>query len=314
MTAPGQPPGRPPQLPAGRAPVSGAAPASGSVGPASGLGVNTRPGSSPAGAVSGTPASSPVSSPASRGTVYGRGLRPVRPTDPDINLGTPATAQPPTHGLAVAELDRLEFPVDAAGVLLGADVETKPVVVRLFREQSTRLTLIGGLWITRVVLFRTLAVGARIVIQTQRPEAWRDWGRWATGDPERVQVVPAAEAAMVGGSAAAPGLVVNDTGTSPRTVAPALGTWQTQLTVLPELSAYGFGAVGESDLVMMQRLSPVEASAARAVLRLTPHTAGLMQAMRDDMLALLGGGADRYLWMNATKIEQDAFGPPRRGD
>jgi hypothetical protein len=226
----------------------------------------------------------------------------------------PSGASLPASALAVAELNRLEFPVDAAGVLLGIDVENAPVAARLFREQSTRLTLIGGLWITRVVLFRALAVGARIVIQTGRPEAWRDWGRWATGEPDRVQVVQAAQAAMVGGSAAAPGLVVNDTGGSPRPSAPGLGMWQTQLTVLPELSAYGFGAVGESDLVMMQRLSTAEASAARAVLRLTPETAGLMQAMRDDMLALLGGGADRYLWMNATQIETDAFGRPRRGD
>ncbi|WP_344313376.1 hypothetical protein [Fodinicola feengrottensis] len=299
----------------GAAPVSGVGSVSGGFGPASGLGVSNRPGSGTL--VSTGPVSAGVVSgvPSSRGTVYGRGVRPVGgpETEPSVDLGPPAGADLPAHGLATAELDRLELPVDPSGVILGADVESRPVAIRLFREQSTRLTLIGGLWVTRLMLLRALGVGARIVIQTQRPGAWQGWGKWATGFDDRVEVVQTAPMAVAPGSASAPVLVVNDSGPSPAPLASGLGPWQTRLTVLPELSAFGFGAVADSDLVLMQRLSPAESSAAGAVLRLTSQTAGLMQAMHDDMLALLGGGADRYLWVNATPIEREAFGPPRRG-
>lgn len=262
------------------------------------------PGSTSAIPASGT--SGQAGSGAGQGTPQPLIVEPTGPNPPSLGVAE--------HQLAVSALDRVAPPIDDSGLVLGVDVETVPVSIRLFRDRSTRVTLIGGLWAARVILLRVLALGAYIVIQSQRPAAWQGWGQWATGTDDRVVLMPPTEPVMVTGTPSAPGLIVNDTGLAPRAAVPGLGAWQTQLTILPELTQYGVPSIHEADLVMMQSLSPREAMVGGNALRLTAETANLLQAMHEDMLALLGASADSYLWVNPTTIEREAFGPPRRAD
>ncbi|MEV0843933.1 hypothetical protein AB0I55_30860 [Actinocatenispora sera] len=216
------------------------------------------------------------------------------------------------HGVSRGALQQIEVPGTSSGLLLGRDGNKAPVLVRMFRDEPTRLSLIGGLWGARVTVFRALAMGARVVVFTNQPSEWQGFGRWATGRDDRVAVMSGERAVTVGATATSPALMLYDVGPHGAQQPPALGPWQTQLTVLRQLTAYGFPSVQASNMIFLQRLASGEASAAASVLQLTSETVNLLQVMRDDMMAVLGGQADRYLWLNPTDVESRQFGAAHR--
>jgi hypothetical protein len=132
------------------------------------------------------------------------------------------------------------------------------------------------------------------------------------GRGERLTVVPPHQRFALGGTAARPALVIYDIGPVVPPVPAPLAAWHTQLTVLRELTMDGAAAVQEANLVVLQRLQALEAQIAASVLRLTPQTSALLQVLEADMVALLGGGADRYVWLSQTRMEHAHTGPPRR--
>ena len=217
-----------------------------------------------------------------------------------------------THTVNEAALAELSPSGEGTGLLLGYDRSAKPVMIRMFRPEATRITLVGGLWAAQIAAFRALALGARVVILTNRPELWQRFGERATGRSDRVAVVPAARPVTVTATPLIPALLLYDEGLLSASVRPNLAPWQTQLTVLTQLTAYGFPAIQESNLVAMQRLSKEEAYTAASVLKLPADTAALLPQMHNDMLALLGGEADRYVWLCPTSTEQREFGQAYR--
>ena len=82
--------------------------------------------------------------------------------------------------------------------------------------------------------------------------------------------------------------------------------------MLRRLEPSGVAAVQDSDLVMLQRLGGGEANLAGSALRLPAPSVQFVQSMAVDMLALVGGGADRYVWLKPTDVELALAGPPRR--
>ena len=77
--------------------------------------------------------------------------------------------------------------VGTAGLMLGANRHGAPVTARLFRAEATRVVLIGGVRAAQLVVLRAMALGARIVVQTARPQAWEPFVRGvsAPGGPSR---------------------------------------------------------------------------------------------------------------------------------
>jgi len=217
------------------------------------------------------------------------------------------------HRADDAALDQIQVPSPGTGLVLGYGQSRQPVMVRLFRPEPTRMTLIGGLWISQVIAFRALALGARLAVFTGRPGVWRGFGLWATSRDDRVVVLPADRPVVITGtSPLTPALLLFDGDVLGASVRPPLGPWQTQLTVLPQLTAYGFPAVQESNAVITQRLDSEESKAAASVLHLTSETAGLLQMMTEDMVATFGGGVNSYVWVSPTGVERFQFGVARR--
>lgn len=216
------------------------------------------------------------------------------------------------HVASDADLEAIRPSSAGSGLVLGWGQDKQPVMVRLFRDEPTRVTLVGGIWISRIVAFRALALGARLAVFTSRPELWRGFGSWATGTDDRVVVLAADRPLSVTATSLRPVLFLYDGELLAPTQRPDLGPWQTQLTVLRRLTSYGFPAVQESNLVALQRLDREEALAAASVLRLSDRTSSWLQLMVDEMLAILVGGSDEYLWVEPTEVERKRFGPVAR--
>jgi len=209
-------------------------------------------------------------------------------------------------------LSRLRITAGGTGLVLGTDREEQPVIVRFFRPEPTLVTLVGGAWAARLLAFRALALGARLAVLTVEPAFWEGLGEQATGRGDRMAVTSGERQLAVTGAAHEPILIVYDLGTAGPTAPAPPGPWQTRLTVLRRLEQSGVPAVQEGNLVMLQRLDGTEAELARAALRLSARSARLAQVLEDNMLAMLGGGVDRYVWLAQSEVERRLIGAPRR--
>jgi hypothetical protein len=217
------------------------------------------------------------------------------------------------HAIPRAGLRRMTAGQPApAGLLLGRDQQQVPVPLRLFAPEPVRVTLVGGVWAAQLLLFRAFAAGVRVVVVTTEPRPWTGFGERATGQQHRLTVVAAEPGGPYSGTAQTPLLTVYDLGMSGPMTSPPLGPWHSQLTVLQQLDRAGVPSLQEASLVVMQRLGGDEATLAAAALKLRPQSGQLLQSMNDDMMALIGDGEDRYLFLNQTGIEQQYIGLPRR--
>lgn len=214
------------------------------------------------------------------------------------------------HRAPVAALDSIHVPQAVTGLLLGADDAKGPVVVRLFRPEVTRVAMVGGLWLVRLLVFRSLGLGARVIVFTNRPTAWQGFGEAATGRSDRLVVLDAERPVAVAASPSSPVLHVYDLGTGGPTQAAPLGPWNAQLTVLPTLTAFGFAAIEAAHLTLLRRLSESEAAAATPVLRLAGATPTLVQQVRDDMVTVVGAGQARFTFLRPTGVESSMLGSP----
>jgi hypothetical protein len=244
------------------------------------------------------------------GTVYSS-RRPFDALDGGVPSGRLPRLRIGSHMVTMGALAQLGVSSPGTGLILGADRDRRPVPVRFFRPEPTRISMVGTAWAARLVVFRALALGTRAVVMTGEPAAWQGFGEWATGYTDRVAVIPAEQQVSMLASAHQPALVVYDLGLVGPSAAPTLGPWQTQLTVLRRLDEPGVPSLQECHLVMLQRLTLVESALAASALQLSGQSTQLLQLMEDDMLALLGGGADRYVWLNQTNMEQQLSGAGR---
>ncbi|GIG65053.1 hypothetical protein Pen01_13480 [Phytomonospora endophytica] len=250
------------------------------------------------------------------GTVYGGQGGPAAATEvvegPDGRTIDPLGAG--RHIATPRALELLATPAPPAGLVIGRDAERKPVVVPMFRPEPTRAALVGGLWAAKIVVFRALALGARVAVCTVRPREWEGLGRAATGRDDRLAVLAGDRPVTVDANPHSPALYVYDVGDHGTATTPVLGPWRTQLTVLPRLTVYGSQAVEDAHLSILQRLHPDEAPAATTSLRVNTDNLRLLQMMYDDMVAVVRDGVpERFVWSTPTSHETRLFGNPHRG-
>lgn len=114
---------------------------------------------------------------------------------------------------SIGEFGRLSLPASWTGVVVGRDRHGDPLPVRLFRPAHTRSLLVGSLRCVQLLAFRSLAVGARVLVRTRRP---RDWAVFARGTavPQGSIVLapPGHPVEMPPGSPLSPLLIILDAG------------------------------------------------------------------------------------------------------
>ncbi len=93
----------------------------------------------------------------------------------------------PVGTLSTSALQAWAFPVSGCGQLLGSDTNGNGVAVRIFGANLPRVSIVGELYLAQQLLFRAVAIGARVVVRTDRPHAWGAL-RDAIGEPKRFLV------------------------------------------------------------------------------------------------------------------------------
>lgn len=212
------------------------------------------------------------------------------------------------HLVSDRGLARLAAPLAPAGVVIGQDKARQPTAIRLFRPEPTRITLVGGGWAARILAFRVLGAGARVRIVTADPASWHPLA--AVGGPGLTVQPPSGEATPTVPTSAPGALTIVDGVWDGGAGTP--GPWHTVLTVLPRLTTSNVVAVRGTDLALLQRLTADEVAVARSLWHLDEMTWTLLQEMDDEMFAVVGGSADRYVWASPTEAERRLFGPPTR--
>jgi hypothetical protein len=207
-------------------------------------------------------------------------------------------------------LARLSPSVGNTGLLIGRDTDRTPVLVPMFRPEPTRAVLIGGAWLARVVVFRCLALGARVLVRATDAGRWNGLGAVAANAPDRVSVVTGAQA--VTAYAGEPVLHVADLGGRTGGDLPPGAGWQTLLTMADQLTEAVAATLPAADLVLVQRMWQQQAEYVASVRRVEPQAAAAVAALPDDRAVLLDGAGLRQVRLGPTALEQRLFGPARR--
>ncbi|MVU78904.1 type VII secretion protein EccE [Nocardia sp. ET3-3] len=93
----------------------------------------------------------------------------------------------PTEVRAIADIDALQLPSAGCGQLIGSDDDGNGVAIRLVGQGISSVYIAGELYLAQQLIFRALAVGERILIRTDRPQAWQQLVT-TIGNPERLTV------------------------------------------------------------------------------------------------------------------------------
>ena len=226
--------------------------------------------------------------------------------------GLPAEIHPADH------LDALRLSVGTAGLMLGRNRHGEPLVIRLFRPEQTRLLVIGGVRCAQLLAVRAMAIGARVVIQTIRPQSWEPFVRGAGGLDESIVVAPPGRAFdPAPGTALRPLLMVVDEGPTGGDTWPAgaetwpAGAWQATLVVRDEFAEADVESAARADLLVLQPLRPAEATLLGGVLGLG-EVAQWTTRIRPDMVGVVNRRAVRWAALSQTPIEDQLIGAPTR--
>ncbi|MEU7631953.1 type VII secretion protein EccE [Nocardia sp. NPDC049220] len=82
-------------------------------------------------------------------------------------------------------IDDIHLPSSGCGQLIGSDAEGHGVAVRIVGAGISTVYVAGELYLAQQLVFRALAVGERILIRTDRAEAWENLVT-TIGNPERL--------------------------------------------------------------------------------------------------------------------------------
>ncbi|GAA2752477.1 MULTISPECIES: hypothetical protein [Kitasatospora] len=218
------------------------------------------------------------------------------------------------HVLTVEDLGALSFPVGDDGVLIGTDQHQQPAVIGLFRPTAYEVVLVGGLWTAQILALRAAAIGARVAVETGRPQAWAPMAQAAGGGQPCVTVHQVGRLGAQGASVASPVLVVRDLGARPSRSRLSAAPWQTTLTLMPYLGPNATRVLNAADLVGVQRISPQEAEVIGRILSLGPEDLSYLPTVPDNVTLWATRMRRQYVMTNPGDAESQVLGAPRRMD
>lgn len=93
----------------------------------------------------------------------------------------------PIREFPIADIDRLHLPSSGCGQLVGSNEHGQGIATRIVGSGISTVYVAGELYFAQQVVFRALAIGARVLIRTDRPHAW-DTMITTIASPERLHI------------------------------------------------------------------------------------------------------------------------------
>ena len=218
------------------------------------------------------------------------------------------------HILEPEQFDALALPVGDDGVVIGTDQGSRPAVLGMFKPKSVDIALIGGSYLAQVLALRATATGARVVVETARPQLWSSLAQNAGGGQQVIAVVPVRRVGNLGATAASPVLLLRDAGARPPRSSAPKTPWVTTLTLLPFLDPGYSGHLITSDYVTLQQVSPQEAEVAARLFRLSPQDVSALPTLLPELALWTARHGRQYVFTAPTRDESALLGAPRRMD
>ncbi|GAA2676677.1 hypothetical protein [Actinoplanes palleronii] len=201
------------------------------------------------------------------------------------------------------------LPAGPTGLVLGRVQDGSVATVPMFRPERTRIALIGKLALGRLLVFRALAMGARVVVRTESPAHWQGLGEWATGRSDRLWLMTEGNVVPpIPSDATQPALIVLDLGSAALSVTTPEQPWHTRLTLLPDLSVSNARTVADADAYVFSRLTAEEVSVAVSSLRLPVRAVDPLAVLNPDMVGVVQADAASYVWLTPTATERQHLG------
>ncbi|MEU6601474.1 hypothetical protein AB0L10_36190 [Streptomyces flaveolus] len=220
----------------------------------------------------------------------------------------------PRHALPVEQLDALTLPIGDDGVVVGVNNEGQPAILGVNRPTPYDIVLIGGLWTAQVMALRSAATGARVAVETGRPQAWMQMVHAMGGGQNGLSVYDVGRVPPQGASAGTPVLVVRDCGMRPPRGRVVSGPWQSVLTLLPYLSPVAPRLLRQARLAGIQRVSPDEAAELGRTMGLSRTEVESLPGLPDGVTLWCTDRDRQYVLTQPTDAEIGLLGTPRRMD
>ena len=218
------------------------------------------------------------------------------------------------HTVPTDHLGALSLPVGDDGVVIGEDGEGRPQLVGFHRSTPYDVVLIGGLWTAQVLALRAAGTGARVVIETGRPQAWVGLAQAAGAGLECMTLHDVGRVPPLGATVGSPAVVVRDCGMRPPRGRVVSSPWQSVLTLLPYLSPVAPRLLRAATLVGVQRVSPQEAEQIGKILGLARTEVEALPTLGDGVTLWCGGGERHWVITSPTDAETGLLGTARRMD
>jgi hypothetical protein len=218
------------------------------------------------------------------------------------------------HTLPAEQLDALTLPIGDDGVVVGVDTTGQPAILGINRPTPYDVVLIGSLWTAQVIALRAAATGARVAVETGRPQAWMQMVHAMGGGQNGLAVYEVGRVPPQGASAGTPVLVVRDCGMRPPRGRVVSGPWQSVLTLLPYLSPAAPRLIRQARLVGVQRISPDEAAELSRTMALPRTDMESLPTLPDGVTLWCGDRDRQYVMTQPTDAEIGLLGTPRRMD
>lgn len=218
------------------------------------------------------------------------------------------------HTLFAEQVDTLALPLGDDGVVIGVGAEGQPAVLGINRPTPYDILLIGGLWTAQVLALRAAATGARVAVETGRPQSWARMVHAMGGGQNGLAVYDVGRVPPQGASAGTPVLVVRDCGMRPPRGRVVSGPWQSVLTLLPYLSPVAPRLIRQARLVGVQRISPDEAAVLNRTMALPRADVESLPTLADGVTLWCADRDRQYVVTRPTETEIGLLGTPRRLD
>lgn len=197
----------------------------------------------------------------------------------------------PSLSAQTQQLGYLAGNVFSGGMPFGTTATRGEIMIELIRPVPTRVALLcEDPWLARLMTIRIAALGANVVIATDRATAWEYFVNVIGGQRPIATVRTDHASALPAPSVGAPLVVVEDTrDVPPDTYAPRLA-WQSTIHVRAGVNDRSRTLLDSSHVVLVCRLGADAAAAVSATLGLGEHGADTVAGLGDHEVLVI---ADR---------------------